>query len=128
MDLEKLKADYPDLYQAVRNEGIKQGEENERARIQAIEEIAVAGFEKMVAEAKFGEKRMTAEQLAVAILKADKERMAKMLQDRQEDSAGAANLEQPSNEGLNPKSEQKQKEEAEMKAAIEAARKSFARH
>lgn len=127
MDLEKLKADYPDLYQAVRNEGIKQGEENERARIQAIEEIAVAGFEKMVAEAKFGQKRMTAEQLAVAILKADKERMAKMLQDRQEDSAEAANLDQPSNQGLEPNSEQKQKEDAEMKAAIAAARKTFAR-
>ena len=40
MNLETLKAEHPDLVQAIREEAIAEGATNERARIQAIEDIA----------------------------------------------------------------------------------------
>ena len=53
MNLETLKAEHPDLVQAIREEAIAEGATNERARIQAIEDIAVAGHEDLVNAAKF---------------------------------------------------------------------------
>ena len=85
MDLEKLKSDYPDLVRAIRNEALSEGAANERARIQAIEEIAMAGHESMVNAAKF-DGVTTAEMLAIQMIKAEKVRNAKMLADRAEDS------------------------------------------
>lgn len=85
MDLEKLKSDYPELVQAIRNEAMSEGADNERARIQAIEEIAMAGHESMVNAAKF-DGVTTAEMLAIQMIKAEKVRNAKMLADRAEDS------------------------------------------
>lgn len=85
MDLEKLKSDYPELVQAIRNEALSEGAANERARIQAIEEIAMAGHESMVNAAKF-DGVTTAEMLAIQMIKAEKVRNAKMLADRAEDS------------------------------------------
>ena len=45
MNLETFKAEHPDWVQAIREEAIAEGATNERARIQAIEDIAVAGHE-----------------------------------------------------------------------------------
>lgn len=67
MDLEKLKNEYPNLYNEIKNEGIKE----ERERIKAIEDIAVPGFEDMVQDAKFNN-TISAELLAVNIVKANK--------------------------------------------------------
>lgn len=107
MDLEKLKAEHPDLVDAIRNEAVAQ----ERARIQAIEEIAVVGHEDLVNSAKF-ENVMSAEQLAVAILKADKARGDKMLVNRVKDAEELNDIHADGNEGLSPKAEEKQKDEA----------------
>lgn len=101
MDLEMLKAEYPDLVQAIRSEAIKEGADAERARIQAIEEIAVAGHEGLVNAAKF-DGVTTAESLAVQMWKAEKARNARMLDARQEDAKALAGLEGEGNEGVEP--------------------------
>lgn len=126
MDLETLKAEHPDLVQAIRNEAMAEGATQERARIQAIEDIAVAGHEALVNAAKFDGKT-TAEALAVQILKADKARNAGMLQARVKDAQALEGIEPDGNEGLDPKSEVKAKQNAEMKAVIEAGARAFAR-
>lgn len=95
MDFNQLKAEHPDWVEALRNEGA----EAERARIQAIEDIAVAGHEDLVNAAKFDGKT-TAENLAVQILKANKTRATNMLQKRQEDAQALADLEPEGNQGI----------------------------
>ena len=101
MDLEMLKAEYPDLVQAIRSEAIKEGADAERARIQSIEEIAMAGHEALVTAAKF-DGITTAEMLAVQMVKAEKARNARMLDARQEDAKALAGLEGEGNEGVEP--------------------------
>ena len=126
MNLETLKAEHPELVQAIRNEAMVEGAAQERARIQAIEDIAVVGHENLVNAAKFDGKT-TAEALAVQILKADKARGAQMLKDRKNDAQALEGIEAEGNEGLDPKAEAKAKQDAEMKAAIEAGARAFAR-
>lgn len=126
MNLETLKAEHPELVQAIRNEAMVEGAAQERARIQAIEDIAVVGHENLVNDAKFDGKT-TAEALAVQILKADKARGAQMLKDRKSDAKALEGIESEGNEGLDPKAEAKAKLDAEMKAAIEAGARAFAR-
>lgn len=126
MNLETLKAEHPDLVQAIRNEAIAEGAEQERARIQAIEDIAIVGHEDLVNAAKFDGKT-TAEALAVQILKADKARGAQMLTARMKDAKALEGIAPEGNEGLNPKAEEKAKQDAEMKAVIEAGARAFAR-
>lgn len=71
MNLEELKAKHPDLYNQIKNEGVKAGEEQERARIKNIEDMAMPGYEQLVNKAKF-ETPMEANALAVEIIKAQK--------------------------------------------------------
>lgn len=86
MDLEKLKNDYPELYEQVKNEGYQEGVKAENDRFKAIDEIATAGFEDLVNKAKY-ESPVTAEQLAVEMIKAQKQAGANFLSARQEDAA-----------------------------------------
>ena len=79
--VEEFKSKYPELYEEVVNVGVKQ----EAKRIQAIEEIAKPGFENLVHQAKF-EKPMDAPQLAMAMIKAEKERGANYLKDVEGDA------------------------------------------
>lgn len=81
MTIEQLKADYPELVEAIRNEAITEGVKNERARIKAIEDIAMPGFENLVEQAKF-ESGKTAENLAMEICKAQKEKEAAKIKDQ----------------------------------------------
>lgn len=124
MDLEMLQKEYPDLAQAIRAKAYEQGAADERARILAIEEIATAGHNDLVQAAKL-DGQMTAEKLAVAILKADKAKKVGMLQARAEDAAELSNVAPVSNEGLADSAEIKAKEDAEMQAIIEAGRRGF---
>lgn len=126
MNLEQLKAEHPDLVQAIRDEAIAEGATNERARIQAIEDIAVVGHEDLVKAAKFDGKT-TAEALAVAIIKAEKAKVARLITARAEDAKALDGIEAEGNEGLDPKAEANAKQDAEMKAAIEAGARAFAR-
>lgn len=127
MDFETLKAEHPEIVEAIRAEALKEGAEKERARIQAIEEIAVSGHEEMVLSAKF-ENPITVEQLAVAILKADKARDAKHLVNRVKDAAELADVTSTAgNDGIIPGAENKQKEDAERAEIIAAGKKAFSR-
>lgn len=128
MTLENLKAEHPELVDAIRNEALNEGAEKERARIQAIEEIAVAGHEDLVQSAKF-EQPITAEQLAVAILKADKAKNAARFNDTVADAQEiTAAVNADGNNGVEPtaaKPAKKSREEqiAEEKEKFEAAKK-----
>ena len=99
MNLETLKAEHPDLVQAIRNEAMVEGAAQERARIQAIEDIAIAGHEDLVMKAKFDGKT-TAEALAVAMIKADKARGTQMLKARAEDAKALEGIEPEGNQGI----------------------------
>lgn len=126
MDIEKLKAEYPELIAEIRNEAKNEGVSEERARIKAIEEIAVVGYEDMANDAKFVN-ACTAEQLAVAMWKKEKARKQTMIQDRAEEAKELEGLHNAGNEGieLNKPEAKKSREEqiAEEKAAFAAAMK-----
>lgn len=121
MDLEKLKAEYPELVEAIRNEAKTEGVEQERARIKAIEDVAMPGFENLVEKAKF-ESGMTAENLAMEIVKAQKAKAKETMKKRVED---AADLNDVSNaddgiEGIVPPKDDKKKTRAEKLAEANA--------
>lgn len=67
MNKEELKNNHPELFNEIFNEGVS----NERARIKEIEDLAMPGNENLVNKAKF-ETGITAEKLAVEIIKAEK--------------------------------------------------------
>ena len=85
MNLETLKSDYPELFQAIRNEAMAEGAAKERARIQSIEEIAMTGHEALVNAAKF-DGITTAEMLAVQMVKAEKAKATMRLANIAEDA------------------------------------------
>lgn len=126
MNLEKLKAEHPDLYAAVLAEGEKAGEAKERARIKAIEEMAMKGHETLIAQAKF-DTAMTAEALAVEIIKAEKVKGQQFLSQREQDAAEiGASAASGANEGLeNTDDAQKAQDEAELDAIAKAAGAAF---
>lgn len=84
-----IKAEFPDIHEAfkqtgfkegqekasasAKEEGIKQGKEDERNRLLAIEKASLPGYEDLVAKAK-ADAQMTAEKLALAIVAAEKEK------------------------------------------------------
>jgi len=70
-----LKERYPELYAEI----FEAGAVAERDRIMGIEAVAIAGYEEIVAEMKFDGKS-TAEQVELAMWRAEKEKMAKMKQ------------------------------------------------
>ena len=111
MNLEQLKNDYPELYQQVKNEGYEAGVQAENARIKAIDELGVAGSEELANQAKY-ETMATAEQLAVNIIKAQKQQGVNFLQNRNNDAQELNQVkgaEAPENNGSE---EQKTKEAA----------------
>lgn len=70
-NVDELRAAYPDLAAQIENDARNAGAEQERARIQGIEAIeAAVGDKNMVQAAKFGDTRMTAEQLALKAMQA----------------------------------------------------------
>lgn len=101
--IEELKQACPELVQqienAAREEGRAAGVADERARLKAIEDIqAVIGDDKLVAEAKYGDKPCTAQELAFKAMQQQASLGKKFLQDQQQDyqTSGAANV------GANP--------------------------
>jgi ATP-dependent Clp protease protease subunit len=80
LDLKELKEKYPDLYNEAFNEGVK----SERERMKAIDDLAIPGHEDLVKKAKY-ETGIKAEVLAVEIVKAEKQKGRKFLNDRDKD-------------------------------------------
>ena len=124
MDLEKLTNEYPELVEEIRAKAYADGADNERARILAIENIATPGHDALVQAAKL-DGTMTAEKLAVEILKEDKTRNANMLRARANDAQELAGIAPAMNEGIDPCEEKKAKEDAEEQKIIEAGRRGF---
>jgi ATP-dependent protease ClpP protease subunit len=85
MNLEELKEKHPDLYNQVKKEGHDEGVKAENARIKAIEDLGVPGFDDLVNKAKFDTKE-NAETLAVNILKAQKKVGSDHLEATKEDA------------------------------------------
>lgn len=68
--MEQLKSAFPDLVAQMETAARTQGISEERSRIKGIEEIEAAIQDKeLIAEAKYGDKPMNAEQLAFAAMK-----------------------------------------------------------
>lgn len=88
MTLEEMKEKYPELCEKLcadaKAEGVKIGMQNERARIKAVEEMAMKGHEELTMKAKF-ESDMTAEQFAVEMLKAEKKQREAIQHNREID-------------------------------------------
>ncbi|PAQ15062.1 hypothetical protein CD798_08445 [Bacillaceae bacterium SAOS 7] len=85
MTLEELKNQHPELFEQVKNQGYEAGVQAENDRIKNIEDLAIPGQEELVNQAKF-ENKITAEQLAVEIVKAEKNRGSQFLQNRNSDA------------------------------------------
>lgn len=89
MQLNDLREQYPELVKEIEAEAAEKAVEEakadiqkeaiaaERARLQAIEEIATECSSALVMEAKYGDKPMTAPELALAAMKEHKEASAK---------------------------------------------------
>lgn len=92
MNLEQLKNDYPELYNQIKQEGYEEGVNAENARFKEIEDLAIPGNEELVNKAKYDTKA-TAAQLAVDIIKAQKEQGTNYLQNRDKDAQPLNNVE-----------------------------------
>ena len=91
MNLETLQNDHPELFEKVKAIGFEEGLKAENTRIKNIEDIAMPGNEELVNKAKF-ETKMTAEQLAVQIIKNDKEKAVNHFKNVQADAQQLKNV------------------------------------
>ena len=128
MDLETLQAEHPDLYKAVHDaghrEGVEAGEQAERARLQAIDDMALKGHEGLIAKAKF-ESPMTAEALAVEIIKAEKAKGSQFLADRAADAAELNEIDAGAHADADPDAAKKAADEKAKASAVAAAVRGF---
>lgn len=81
MNVNELQDKHPDVYAQVMQQGVEQ----ERARMQALEELTLAGHQDIINKAKY-ETGATAEQVAIEMIKAEKQQKNRYLQDAQADS------------------------------------------
>lgn len=86
MDLAKLKAEHPDLYNQVFKEGVAAGEKSERERFKNIDALDVKGHAALVNKAKYDEP-VSAESLAYSVVLANKAKGQKFLNDREDDAS-----------------------------------------
>lgn len=83
--MEELTAKYPTLVQQIKDSASLEAANAENARLKAIDEIAGQISDKMVAAAKYGEKKVTAEALALEAFKQNGIRAAEMLSNMKKD-------------------------------------------
>lgn len=81
MDINTLKNDHKDIYDQVVDEAVQ----NERNRIKEIEDLAIPGNEEIINKAKF-ETGVTAEKLAVEIIKNQKSKGNEFLKNMKQDA------------------------------------------
>ena len=87
-NLEELRTVYPDFVKQAEDAAFAKGGEAERARMKGIEDIQAAiGNAELVKNAKYGDQRMTAEQLAFAAMQAQAAIGATMLTNMSADAA-----------------------------------------
>ena len=113
MTLEELKAKHPDLVNAIKQEVGDGGADtttavnNERARIKAIDEMTLPGFEEMANDAKYT-KPITAEAFAMQIIAEQKKKGQTFLDDRNEDvkNSGVKDVVPTANDGTSPQEDE----------------------
>ena len=126
MTVEELKKDYPDLVDQIRTEAVQTAQENAQAtqknavkeavdaevkRLKEIDEIAgKIQDQKLVQDAKYGENRMSAGDLALAALKAQADAGSAYLQAMESDAgnSGANAVESLPNGNLSAEEQEKQ--------------------
>lgn len=121
MTLDELKAQHPELYEAVIAKGAQEGQEQERARIKAIDEMVIAGHEDLAAQAKY-ETGISAEAFAVEVVKAEKAAKDKFLSERAAD-AEVVNKVAPSEPAADAEDEKKAQVVNSIAAGFGAKRK-----
>lgn len=106
LTLEELKKNHPELVDAIRTEattgnGTTEAVDAERARIKAIDEITLPGFEDMATKAKY-EQPISAEAFAMQIIAEQKKQGQTFLNDREEDvkDSGVKDVTPVSNKGF----------------------------
>ena len=132
MDLEQLKAEYPDLVASLQAEAVKQGVENEKKRIQALEELALAGHSDLLGKAK-ADSSITPEMFAVQLVKAEKAKKAQIQKNIEQDAAELKNVKADSNFGFETadakaqqdKQAENEKDQQERDALVKAAAAQF---
>lgn len=124
MDLKELKEKYPNLVQQIQEDGkeqvqnqIDQALQKERERLKAIEEIeSIIGDKELVKAAKYGENKMTAQDLAFVAMKKQAELgenfFRNMLEDTKKSGVNQVIVTSSEEEHINS-------EEDEIKAAAE---------
>lgn len=112
VDYEKIKNDFPEIFEKIKNEGMDEGAKNERARIQSIDALSQSGMEELVDKAKY-EEPMDAGQLAIEILNKQKEVGQKHTKDVEDDAKDLSNVED--------RSPDKSDEEKEMAITAKSA-------
>ncbi len=128
MTVQELRAQHPELTKQIEDEAINtvkttvvaDATATERQRIQDIEAIENSiADKKLVNEAKYGEKPMTAKDLAFEAMKAQAQLGNNFLQDNSEDvkNSGAQGV-----QGM-PEVTDKEKDELEIKGCVDAAKK-----
>lgn len=125
-NIAELKAAFPDLVAEVEAAAVdnakKQGATEERARIQAIEEIENSILDKdLVNEAKYGENPMTAEQLAFKAMQKQAAKGNQMLNNMKNDAAesGAEGVTATPNSGeANPGEDEEHEAENRVKNLV----------
>ena len=113
MTLEELKKNYPDIADAHKTEiladtgrnaeaDIKTAVATERARMKAIDDMTLPGFENLANKAKY-EEPITAEEFAMQLIAEQKKTGQAFLSDRQEDvdNSGIKKVSADSNNGGN---------------------------
>lgn len=116
MTLEEFKQKYPDVANAykdeIKAEGTQAGSDTkavdtERARIKAIDEITLPGFEDLANKAKY-EEPVSAEAFAMQIVAAQKQKGQTFLNNREEDitDSGVKDVTATSNKGHDGKAEE----------------------
>lgn len=96
MNSKELKEKHPDIYSEIfdagKNEGITEGAENERNRINEINELGVQGHDEIVTAA-LADGKSTAGDVAAQVLKAEKKQRAEGIQQREDESAELEDVE-----------------------------------
>ncbi|WP_248700299.1 hypothetical protein [Escherichia coli] len=83
--LDELKNKHPELYNQVFNAGKDEGVKSERERIETIENSVIPGHDDLVKNAKF-KTGVSAAELALEIMNAERARNKNFLNQRQEDA------------------------------------------
>lgn len=124
MDLQTLKNEHPELFAQIQQQSASAAIAEEQKRILAIEELAMPGNEEIIAKAK-ADTTKTASDVAIEIIKNQKERGKNYLKNAKEDAKETDEVdpdEAPEEEGTKKKKEDEQADNL-ANAFANAARK-----